>query len=381
MSATPGRRRRAALAGLLALAALVAAAVLTGPPAGERAPLDPTSADPDGLRGLLDLAISFGQDVDIATELPSDTSVRLLLVRDRLGPRGREAVERWVRAGGRLVITDPASGLHDLEAGGAPAADLVGPSARTPTCDLAAVAEVDSVSHADWTPYRVPAGGTGCFPAGPEEAWLVAQTVGEGEVVALGSPAPLVNRNLDRDDNAVLAAGLLFPGDGAALRVLPPDAAAQARAAGEDLGASEGSDPVDLLPAGLPGALVLVGLAIGAGLLAAGRRLGQPVEETLPPTVPAAELARSVGDLLQRAGSRSGAAHRLRVAARDELATALGVDGDPQALARHAEARLGVPSETARRALLDLEVGDDEELVAVAEATSQLHAHLTRTAT
>lgn len=378
--ARPGARRRAVLAALVAVTALVAATVLAGPPGTSGAPLDPRSTEPDGLRGVLDLADAMGQDVDIATELPSDTAMHLLVVRDQLGPDGRDRIGRWVEAGGHLVVADPGSPLHDLDAGAAPVTDLVGPSGRQPDCDLGVLADVGTVHHGGWTPYEVPDDGVGCF-AGDDGAWLVARSVGDGTVVALGSPAPLLNQSLDRADNAVLAAALLFPSDGDALRVLPPDRQAQAAAAGQTT-PDAGSDPVaDLLPQALPGALVLAALAVVLLVLALGRRLGRPVEERLPATVPSAELARSVGELLQRAGSRQGAAARLRSGARAEVARALGLAaGDPGLMVAQARTRLRLPTEVAELALLDHPVGDDEQLVAVARATATVHDQLASTA-
>jgi hypothetical protein len=376
----PGsRRRRALIAAVVAVVALVGATLLGGAPAEDGPPLDPRSAAPDGLRGVLDLATEFSHQVDISGDLPSDTSTRLFVVRDRLGSEGRERMRSWVASGGHLVVADPASPLHDLEVGGEPVTDLIGPSRRAPDCALAGLAGVETVRHAAWRSYRVPDDGTGCFPGADGEAWLVARSVGHGEVVALGSVEPLLNRSLDRDDNAVLAAALLFPAERGALVILPPDPAELGEGLRPDEVASPQEAVSDLLPAGLPGALVLLGLATLVLLLALGRRLGRPVEERLPPTLPSAELTRSVGDLLQRAGSRQGAAERLRAGARSEVARVLGVDAAAhQALVDQATARLPLSGEVARVGLLDQPVADDEDLVEVARATAEIRDLLTR---
>lgn len=370
------RRRRAVLTAVLAVAALVAATLLAGPPAGDDGPLDPRSAGPNGLRGLVDLAERFGQQVDTEAKLPVDRSTTLLLVRDHLGAEGRQRVRRWVERGGRLVVADPTSPLHGLEVGGEPVTDLLGPSRRTPDCPLAGLAEVGQVGHAGWRAYRVPDDATGCFPGAAGEAWLVARAVGDGEVVALGSAGPLLNRSLGRDDNAVLAAALLFPDERGAVRILPPDPAALAQGLGDT---ARPEDAVaDLLPETLVGTLVLLALATLLLVLAVGRRLGRPVAERLPPTLPSAELARSVGELLQRAGSRRGASGRLRADARAEVARVLGADpAAPEQLARLATARLHLAPEVARLALLDLPVDHDDALVEVARATAEVRERLT----
>jgi hypothetical protein len=373
------RRRRTLVAAVLALAALVGATLLGGAPRQDGPPLDPRSAAPDGLRGVMDLADQLSQQVDISGDLPSDTDTRLLVVRDRLGTEGRQHIRSWVEAGGRLVVADHASPLHGLELGGEPVTDLIGPSGRAPECPLAGLSAVGVVRHAAWRSYLVPDDGTGCFPGSDGEAWLVARSVGEGEVVAVGSIEPLLNRSLDRDDNAVLAAALLFPQEGGSLQVLPPDAAELGERLRPDEAASPQDAVADLLPDGLLGALALVGLATLVLLVAVGRRLGRPVEERLPPTLPSAELTRSVGELLQRAGSRQGAAARLRAGARNEVARVLGLDATAhQVLAEQATARLSLSAEVARLALLDQPVADDDGLVEVARATAEVRELLTR---
>lgn len=366
------RRRGRFLAGGLAALALLAGALLAGAPAGDTEPLDPRSTAPDGLRGLIDLAEAMKGEVDIAMDVPSDISVRVLLVRDHLGDETREELRDWVRRGGQLVVSDPDSPLHDLDAVAQPLSDLVGPSRRAPDCALAALGRVDVVSHGGWIGFEGAADDdVGCFAAGDDAPWLVARAEGEGTLVALGSPAPLLNRSLDRDDNAVLAAALLFPEEGSELRVMPPSVAAAGAAAQDRDVAVE-----DLLPPGFAHASVLVLVAILLALLAVGRRLGQPVGERLPPTVPSAELARSVGDLLQRAGRREGAADRLRGEARLAVRGAFGADLDQETLARQAHERLGIDLAVARTALVDLEVTSDDDLVAVATAVSTVHDHL-----
>lgn len=370
------RRRRAVLVTVLAVAVLVAATLLAGPPAADHGPLDPRSTGPEGLRGLVDLAEQSGKQVDTEVKLSVDRSTNLLVVRDHLGTEGRERVRHWVERGGRLVVADPTSPLHDLEVGGQPVTDLFGPSRRTPDCPLTGLAEVGEVGHAAWRAYRVPDDATGCFPGAAGEAWLVARAVGDGEVVALGSPGPLLNRSLGRDDNAVLAAALLFPDERGAVRILPPDPAALAQGLGDPAGPRHAV--AEMLPRTLAGAAVLLAVATLLLVLAVGRRLGRPVDERLPPTLPSAELARSVGQLLQRAGSRRGAAGRLRTDVRAEVARVLGADpAAHEQLAHRATARLHLAPDVARLALLDLPVEDDDALVEVARATAEVRERLT----
>jgi hypothetical protein len=355
------RRRRLAL-WTGAVLALVLASVLAGPPE-ESGDLDPRSTEPGGLHGLLALAEEMGGQVDISTSLPVDLSTRVLVPRDGLANERRDELEAFVEEGGTAVVTDPGSPLHELEPGSAPFTDVVGAQGRAADCDLPALAEVGEVTHAAWQPFVVE-DDTACFPVGEDLAWLVAQPRGEGQLVSLGSAAPWVNAALDRDDNAVLAAALLFPEPGSSLLVLEAEETAPPTALD------------DLVPPRVWQGLALLLLASLVAVVAVARRLGRPVEERLPPTVPTAELARSVGDLLQRGGRRDGAADRLRREAREELARQVGPDLPPEALVERAVGRLGLDHEDATRALLDRPVRDDAELVAVAAAVTRLHDRL-----
>jgi hypothetical protein len=359
-----GRRRRGA-AWATVVVVLVLVGLAGGPPTTQE-PLDPRSTAPDGLHGLLALAEEMGGQVDIATDLPSDTSTRLLLARDDLSAAEREELEGWIEDGGVAVVADPGSPVHDLEPGAPSLADLVGERSRAPDCDVAALAEVAAVTHGSWSGFEVSEvdDAAACFGVDDEVAWLVLQPRGQGALVSLGSPAPLLNRSLDRGDNAVLAAALLFPDPGTSLRVLESGAA------------GEGAEVADLVPPRVVAGLALLLLAAVVAVLAIARRLGRPVEERLPPTVPTAELARSLGDLLQRAGRREAAAGRLRDEARTALGRQLGTGLPPEALVERAVARLDVPHEVAARALLDQPVPDDRELAAVAEAVAGLHDRL-----
>jgi hypothetical protein len=363
--AEPGRGRRRGRIALWVggVAALVLAAVLAGPPPGE-ADLDPRSTAPGGLHGLLALAESMGGQVDISTNIPSDISTRVLLPRDELSAGQHEEVVAFLDEGGVAVVADPASPLHGLEPAAAPLEDLVGARARVPACPLEAMAEVGEVVHAAWQAYEVEDDASTCFAVADGEAWLVVQPRGEGWLVSLGSAGPLVNAALARADNAVLAAALLFPEPGASLQVLEPRR-----------GASETALD-DLVPPRVLRALALLLLATLLAVTAVARRLGRPVEERLPPTVPTAELTRSIGALLQRAGHREGAAARLRRRAREELGRRVGPDLPAEALVERAVARLGLDHDDAARALLDQPVRDDEELVAVAAAAARLHDRL-----
>lgn len=345
------RRGRAAVAAaivLLALAGVLSADAATHPP------LDPASAQPDGLLGLVRTLEAHGVLIDVSLEPPTDLSTIAFVPVDRLGPV-REEWRAWVRRGGRLVVADPGSPLHGLETRGSGFVDAIGPTTRTPGCP--ALEPVDAVTHAGWTGYVVD--GTAdsvCFPLGDDVAWLSAHVEGAGEVVAIGSAAPFVNAALGHDDNAVLAAALLAPAPGDRVVVVPRGSVGDG-----DTGL------IELVPPRVWHGLGLLVLAAILAILAAARRLGRPVAERLPPVLPASELANSLAGLLQRARRPASAAATLRRHARREVASATGASPGLPAptLVRLAVDRLGVDRATAERALVDAPVADDDGLLAV----------------
>jgi hypothetical protein len=337
---------------------LVLATVLVGPPATDT-PLDPASTASDGLRGVRDLLEGSGVQVEVSLEPPVDISTRAFVPVDLLAADDRDGWLDWVRAGGTLIVTDPGSRLHGLTPAGGGLAGALGATPRAPACDLPALAAVEEVVHPAWRGYEVPADAGACFPVGDDAAWLVVRPEGRGTVVALGAPDPLTNGQLDRGDNAVLAAALLAPSPGDRLVIVPRPAVG-------------GGDTtlIDLVPPRIWQGLLLLLVAATLGLLWRGRRLGPPVTDRLPPVVPAAELARSVADLLQRAGSRDGAARQLRANARRDVGARLGAPAgtEPAALAELLAGRTGLDHATAILALLDTPVPDDRRLVDVARA-------------
>ncbi|GGI04909.1 hypothetical protein GCM10011354_11450 [Egicoccus halophilus] len=343
------------------MVSLVAAGLLAGPTT-EEAPLDPSSSAPDGLLGLVEVLRASDVPVEVGLELPEDPTTRLFVPLDRLNRTRQAEVRDWVAAGGHLVVADPTSPLHELTPVGGGLVDSIGPTGRAPGCD--ALPAVSTVTHASWTALEVPAEADAvCFVLGEELAWLVATGHGQGTIVALGSPDPFTNRLLDVDDHAVLAASLLAPTPGAPLQIVPLPPVGEGETAIADL-------VPDRVWQGL--AVLLVAAVVAA--VARGRRLGLPVEERLPPVLPASELVGSLAGLLQRSGRRGSAADLLRQDARTAVAAATGLsaDGDPQQLASLAVDRLGVDVRTADRALLDAPVDDDETLRALQTAVSSV---------
>lgn len=374
MSAQLAARRRWRLAAWWAVGVLMllVAVLLAGRP-DSGAPLDPASAGPRGLLGTVRLLEELGVDVEVGLDPPTSRDTRVFVPVDLLGTERRSALLEWVQAGGTLVVAGTEARLHGLAPAGRHLVDQLGATGRTPDCPVAALEVVEEVVHAAWDALRIPEAGVGCFGDG-EIAWLIVRAEGEGTIVALGSAEPFTNAALDRADNAVLAAALLAPAPGDRVLIVPRPPVGEGDAS-----------LAELVPRRVGSALILVVIAAALAVLWRARRLGPPVVEALPPVVPSAELARSVGGLLHRAGSRQGAANRLRAGCRATVARSLGIAGadgssatstvprpEQEALSEQAAHRLDVSAALARTALVDAAVADDASLMEVARAARQL---------
>ena len=357
-------RRRTIWLVFAAAVLVLAAALATGPP-DDGTPLDPRSTGPTGLAGVVELLRDLGVHVDISLDLPNDMSSTVFVPLDLLNSERREAMLAWADEGGTLVVAGADARLHGLDAAGAGAADLFGPTSGEPECALTALDEVAAVRHGAWqglVPPGDPIPSVTCFPVG-DAAWLIAFEHGAGSIVALGSAEPFTNRYLGDEDNAVLAAALLGPAPGDRLVVVPRPPIGEG-----DVGV------LDLVPSGFWRVLVLLTAALLLAVLWRARRLGPPVAERLPPVLPSAELAHSVANLLHRVGDRAAAAARLRADARSTACRALRVpvtigEGElVELLAR----RAGVAAEQAHLALVERPVEDDATLMRIARACAHV---------
>ena len=380
MSAAGSGVRRRGVGVAVVVAVLVGlAVVVTGPPA-VTTPLDPEGTGPSGLRGLVELLRGAGVEVEVgidALDGPAQPgTTRVFVPQDVIGDEARERLRGWTAQGGVLVVAGAGSELHGLVGGTPPLADTFGVTTREPACALAGLDQVDAVTHGGWVPLVAPEAPPGegpsvvCFPDpdapkgdGDLSGWLVARELEAGALVALGSATPFTNAELDRDDNAVLAAALLGAAPGDRLVIVPRPAV------------GEGDTPVlELVPDGFFRGLALLSVAVLLLVVWRARRLGPPVAERLPPVLPSAETARSVAGLLQRAGARGAAAERLRDDARATAIRALGLPTSipPDELTGLVVARTAVSPQIVGRALIHGDVDDDTELEAVAAACAQL---------
>lgn len=214
------------------------------------------------------------------------------------------------------------------------------------------------------------------------------------DLVLVGATDPFRNSRIGEYGNAALATGLLS----AKPRVIWVElSGAEPRTfstfeggrPGIDLPDNEGGpsgDPADnpLFTVFPPWVwAVVVQLMVIAVLLALwrARRLGPPVAEPLPVTVPAAETVTGRGRLYDRADARGPALDALRAAVRRRIAPAL--DLPPEALEADVvsavAARTGHPADHVRTVLYGREPEDDDQLLAAVAALDELAHRLSFT--
>jgi len=323
---------RVALSVIGALFGLVLAVNVLNTLTGGSQPGGPTSSSyatgEDGLAAYADLRGRQGHEVsrlrhrlDQSALSPADTLI--IADPDQLSAGERDAVERFVRNGGRLVAGGPAVAPLLRQ--------LVGPSLswapRAPTDAhlLAPAPEVAGVRKVATGQGGWRNAGRALPVFGDENVSAIAVTdEGAGRVVLLASSAPLQNGGLARSDDAQLAVAAA----GAASRPVRFAEAAHGfqQASGGGLSA-------------LPSAwkdLLLIGVAATAALMwARGRRLG-PVEVAERPLSPARRrYVDAMAATLAKTSADPAAFAPVVVEARRRLARRAGLGPEPSALELH----------------------------------------------
>ncbi|MFN3215028.1 MAG: DUF4350 domain-containing protein [Acidimicrobiales bacterium] len=341
--------------GGLVVALVVVAVAVTGDI--NREPLDPRSVSPDGARALVEVAERAGADVEIGLELPGDDAEVAVLLADTYGVAGRNELTDWVRRGGRLVIADLASPITP-----APGLGLAGSGDGVGACPEPALAGINRITGFESAYAERETRDTRCFGGG-----VIIATLGDGVIVSIGGPGPLLNENLAAADNAALAVALLAPQRGTSVAFLEPRLAV---AAGENLEDLVG-DPVWLL---------LIQLAVGFAVVALwkARRIGRPVAEPVPVEIAGSELAAARGRLLAGLRNPAAAATELRADTRRTLARALGIaaDTDLVVVATRTAERTGVALDDVEGLLARRPVATDADLLAVAVGLADLTARV-----
>jgi hypothetical protein len=361
-SRVSGRRGGLLVGGGVAVVLIVVLVVLAGDEGDPvtAPPLSPRSVGPDGTRALVTVLGQLGADVQVVTGEPDARTTVALVLRDRLDSATRRGVQRYVQAGGALVVADPTSSLSP-DADGQPGSPL----ARA-QCDIEGLDDVASVRVEGSPPvelgslpaarlYEVGTGDGSCVGDG-DRAFVVRHRVGAGTITSVGGPQPFTNALLDDDDNAVLAARLLLPRPGARVALLDPNTIGRGDAT-----------LLDLVPSRVRQALIQVGIAFVLYALWRSRRLGRPVVETQPVAIAGSQLVRAVGELRQRAHAHDKAAATVRADLRRQLSQRYGLPSSAPApvLAQVVADRTGLARDRVLAALDDRAVAGEPGLVAL----------------
>jgi hypothetical protein len=278
---------------------------------------------------------------------------RIVVLVDRLTDAQRQTIERWVSAGGTLIVVDPRSPLVRRTVGsGGTLGSLVDPG----QCSVSALAGLGAIDAPNVGFLQPESGDDSCFSSGAD-AFVVARSAGQGVVVELGGGSPFINDGLPRSDNAGLAVALMAPDTRPIIIVDGVPAGGGDKTLG------------DLIGRGLKLAFLQLVLAFVVVVAWRSRRLGAPVAEAGLVDVPSAELVAATGRLWNRAGAAEHAAAHLREGFRSELAVRLGIAREfgPHTAAAALADSSGVDAEVARVALV-AEVNNEDELVNVAQA-------------
>lgn len=323
------------------------------------APLDPASTAPDGTKALVQLVDRLGGSLHVTARTPTDGVDVALLLQDPLDRQQADELTRWIRRGGTLVVADPGSRFTPPLGAGA-FDELSG------RCGIPGLDAVERLDVGLARTFLVEGAATGCFRVADDEAFLVSERAGEGQVISVGGPALFTNELLGAADNPVLAAALLVD-DGRSTAFLRP-----VPAGGGD------RSLVDLV--GTPVRAGLAQLLVAFGLVVAwrARRLGRPIEEPQPVRIEGSELTRAVGRLLESNRRPDRAAALLRDRSRRELSGRLGLplDATVGAVIAAVTARTTLTDDEARRAVA-APVTSDEDLVAVSRLLTRIREELT----
>lgn len=353
---------------LLLGAALVTVVLIVGGSGDTGPAYDPRSVAPDGARGVVETLERLGARVDLDRSVPEPSSTTALMLRDRLTVEDEDALRSWVRSGGVLVVADVNSPLAAQAVGFTAVSQTGGPSIRRGECTIDVLAEADELTLNGRLLNT--AGRTSCF-GDATTAFVVAETVGQGTVVTIGSPDLFINAELDDNDAAVVAVNLLAPtGGDAHVTFVGPSIV--------DFGDEE---ITDLVPPRVWNAILQLLAVFLLYALYRSRRLGGVVPEPVPVHIEGSELVLKAGLLSERAKDPASAAVVLQADLVHRVCVALSIPpatSDADVAARVAD-RTGHSVTEVEHALY-APVSDDDELVRTARLLHAIDAQLFDTA-
>lgn len=285
--------------------------------------------------------------------VPGDPGSTALLLRDDRDPAQADALLRWVRDGGRLIVMDPAS--PTLAATGATPSGVVGPLGTTtlePGCvspETDGVSDIEAAGY-DWTLSATDPASTGCFPKG-RGSYLLRVPRGEGLLLGIGGSSAIENDLMLQPGNTRFALRLV--GDTDRLTLLPPVPPGAKR-----------SGFWDSLPSPIRALLFELLIAFVVFAVVRGRRFGRIPGEAPRIPISASELIRARAGLYRNARARGHGAAAVRRATTRRIASRVGgrPDDAPEDLAERVAAATDIPADQARMALTAPDPSTDVEL-------------------
>ena len=332
-------------------------------------PSGPTSSSyatsPGGVQAYADLLAQEGHEVErlrsTVDEIDIDAASTIVMldpavVTDEEANALRDVVAR----GGRLVVSlaTPAPWLETVT-GERVTWAAGGPTDARPLVPLPEVAGVEAVRAEGAGRWEELAGAVPVLGDGTADGVLLAvASIGSGRVALLADDSPLHNRSLASGDNAALGLALA----GATER--PVLFAESHHGYGEDIGLAA-------LPSGWKVALIGLGLAAIALVIARGRRLGPPEQTSRELAPPRIAYVESVAGILARSGHPQAAIAPVTEAARAATIKRAGLHaGADDAAIAEAARGLGVP-EAGVAAMLG-RTHSDAQVLAAGRALAQL---------
>ncbi len=345
---------------------LVVALVAGGPTAAGRS-LDPESTDGNGTKAMVDLLRESGAAVSIRDTTPDASTDVAVLLSDSTTQDMTDELERWVDAGGTLVVADPRSSFAAVATSDTSVFGVVDRKVERGDCSIRALDGVDQLKPGAGVLYDVAESAESCF-ASTGGAFVVDTPTGDGHVVSIGSADTFTNEMLGLDDNAALAVALMAPREGTSVAVLYGMTPDGGRASGFG----------ELVPTGVRLALVQLALAFVLYTWWRGRRLGQPVREPQLVQIGGSELVGAVGNLMQQTHDPDRAARLLRADLRRRLAERLGLPpgSTPDVIAEVTAARSGADRAQVARAVTDIPVRTEGELLDLARDIDRIRTEV-----
>ncbi|GAA3830388.1 DUF4350 domain-containing protein [Sphaerisporangium flaviroseum] len=312
------RNRGMIVLGVLVILVAALTALFTGASTENRR-LDPADTTLAGSKALAQILARRGVQVERVSTLAEvvrlDGPGAQLLV-SGTSFLSRDDIKGLSRTRADRLIVGSVNGLSTLAPGITPSTEAAVRS-REPGCDLPPVARAGS-AYMGGAALTVPAGAVGCYPSadGP----TLVRTSGSPTITVVGDGGFMTNQRLAEDGNSALAINLAGARP-VLIWLVPPDRPQVTPGSGQ-------ASAADLIPRGLPWAVLQLCVAVLVVAFWRGRRLGPVVVERLPVIVRAAETVEGRGRLYRARRARDRASATLRAACVSRLTPRLGLSGD-----------------------------------------------------